>query len=329
MKLANKLLQTNERNHRYYKTSSICPGCQKQEETLHHVWSCDFPETETVRQALLTTYKHTLDDCLTPEPISESILHGIASIIQVLQGRARRPIPLTIGDIALAHLTDAYSSQTRIGWEPFLRGRVGKPWGAAYKYYYPDCSDQEVMTWLSDVVRATMDFTMQLWKHRNALVHGVDLAAAKVKQRRHLQSQVQEAYKRYRKDPFVISRRQSSLFESRTLHQRLQQDVDCLKCWLAEVELAEQAQRDFRIREVEAAQKFFRPRATENLVAYPIESASHASETSCSEGESTQTYDDREEDSLSTATYDFSLTSVSSSWPRWPEDRLTPRDCRP
>jgi len=102
-----------------------------------------------------------------------------------------------------------------------------------------------------------------------------------------------------------------------------------LKCWLAEVELAEQAQRDFRIREVEAAQKFFRPRATENLVAYPIESASHASETSCSEGESTQTYDDREEDSLSTATYDFSLTSVSSSWPRWPEDRLTPRDCRP
>jgi hypothetical protein len=60
-----------------------------------------------------------------------------------------------------------------------------------------------------------------------------------------------------RLDPFIVSRSQSSLFESRTLHQRLQQDRDGLVCWLSDIALAKRRQADIQERAVQAARQFF------------------------------------------------------------------------
>jgi len=260
-KLTHCLLQTNRRNHLYYRTTPLCPGCNTQEETLQHVWSCDFPATVAAREALFNTYHTTLQDFPTPPQLIEVIVHGIWQWILLQNGGIRRQIAPTIADISLSAVTTAYTEQTtRIRWDAFLRSRVSLAWGAAYKVYFTDATDAEIQQWLSDLVRANLDLSLALWKHRNTIVHGADVTAQKEKVRQELTERVVSAYRQYTLDPFIIPRSRASLFEARTLHQRLQQDTDCLRSWLADIELAMQLQADAQDRAARVAKSFFVPR---------------------------------------------------------------------
>jgi hypothetical protein len=95
--------------------------------------------------------------------------------------------------------------------------------------YFKDATDAQIQQWLSDLVRANLDFSLALWKHRNTIVHEADITAQKEKVRQELTERVVSAYRQYNLDPFIIPRGRASLFEARTLHQRLQQDTDCLR----------------------------------------------------------------------------------------------------
>ncbi len=133
-KLTHCLLQTNSRNHMYYGTTPICPGCNTHEETLQHVWSCDLPATVVAREALFDTYKITLQDFPTPPQLIEVIVHGLQQWIQLQNGGIQRQIAPTITNISLSAVTAAYTEQTtKIRWDAFLRGRVSLAWGSAYK----------------------------------------------------------------------------------------------------------------------------------------------------------------------------------------------------
>jgi len=260
-KLTHCLLQTNSRNHMYYGTTPLCPGCNTHEETLQHVWSCDFPATVAAREAMFDTYKTTLQDFPTPPQLIEVIVHGIQQWILLQNGGIQRQIAPTIANISLSAVTAAYTEQTtKIRWDAFLRGRVSLAWGSAYKVYFKDATDAEIQQWLSDLVRANMDLSLALWKHRNTIVHGADVTAQKEKVKRELTEQVVSAYRRYNSDPFIIPRSRASLFEARTLHQRLQQDIDCLRSWLTDIKLAMQLQADAQDRVAKVAKSFFVPR---------------------------------------------------------------------
>ena len=91
-----------------------------------------------------------------------------------------------------------------------------------------------------------------MWESRNAVVHGQDQDEVRRKQLHQLKMEVTQEYRRYHKDPFIISREQSRLFDSRTMHQRLLQDRDTLKCWLADVQEAKQVQIEQRRKAAEA-----------------------------------------------------------------------------
>jgi len=260
-KLTHCLLQTNSRNHMYYGTTPLCPGCNTHEETLQHVWSCDFPATVAARDAMLDIYKTTLRDFPTPPQLIEVIVHGIQQWIQLQNGGIQRQIAPTITNISLSAVTAAYTEQTtKIRWDAFLRGRISLAWGSAYKVYFKDATDTEIQQWLSDLVRANMDLSLALWKHRNTIVHGADVTAQKEKVKRELTEQVVSAYRRYNSDPFIIPRSRAPLFETKTLHQRLQQDIDCLRSWLTDIKLAMQLQADAQVRAAKVAKSFFVPR---------------------------------------------------------------------
>jgi hypothetical protein len=248
------------RNNRFYGSTSNCPHCNKCEETLSHVFTCMAPEVLEECEELLRIYAMTLSDCGTPSDIIEWFHHGLQQWGQLSNGLVGRQIP-PAADISKQVLTVAYADQTRVvGWEPFMRGRISNKWASAYKAFYSDASDHEVTAWMSDVIRANMDLGLELWKHRNRLIHGRDQAEAKQKVGRDLKKKVREAFGACHKDPFIIPRTCSALFDRYTLDQRVNQDCDTLKCWLADVDEAKLVQRDNRERAALAAQTFFLPR---------------------------------------------------------------------
>lgn len=299
-KLSNKLLQTNSRNFLYYGTNKNCPCCNVHEETMAHVVACPSSLTIEAKETLLETYSESLENVGTPTPVLHLFIHGIQTWCRLQQGYMSRQLAPTTHDITKSHLTLAYTEQSSpIGWEAFLRGRVSKNWGSAYRGTFPTASEQEIETWLGNVIKINMDLYLALWKHRNEVVFGQDEAAARSKTMEKLREAVTAEYRQYQKDPFMISRQQSRLFESRTLHQRLQQDQDSIKCWLADVTEAKQVQVELRRRAAEAAKMFFVPRQQR-----PNEERRGG--TGELDEETTVTYRE-EEDSLSvtTATYSF------------------------
>jgi hypothetical protein len=196
-------------------------------------------------------------------------------------------------------------------------------WGAAYKVYFTDATDAEIQQWLSDLVRANLDLSLALWKHRNTIVHGADVTAQKEKVRQELTERVVSAYRQYNSDPFIIPRSRVSLFEARTLHQRLQQDTDCLRSWLADLELAMQIQADAQDRAARVAKSFFVPRKYSSLnpprangttsnPAERVESRQASEHLSClsprSPEDSTQEYGGWIDESATTVTDDSSLS---------------------
>jgi hypothetical protein len=133
--------------------------------------------------------------------------------------------------------------------------------GQVYSIYYPTAGTHEIETWLSNVIRTNWVLALSLWYHRNGVVHGTDTREVERKLITKLHKEVCLEYKLYESDPFIISRSQSFLFESRTLHQSLQQDRDSIQCWLTDVREAQEVQEEARVRAAEAAKQFFVPRS--------------------------------------------------------------------
>jgi VanZ family protein len=269
------------------------------------MFTCPSPETTSARTKFLEKYKESLQDVGTPDELVTYFLHGITTWTKMQQGELFRQIAPTVGDISKAVATAVYSEQTRlVGWEAFLRGRICQSWADVYKTYFSTADNTEITTWLSDVIRANLDLALALWHHRNGIVYGIDKAAARNKIILKLQRMVKMEYKSYESDPFIIPRSLSYLFESRSLHQRLQLDKDSLKCWLEEVREARLTQEETTRRAAEMARRFFLPRS---LPTNPPVTDDDSS------GGSTKTYDEEgDKDSITTATYD-SLERVSTT----------------
>jgi len=161
------------------------------------------------------------------------------------------------------------------------------------------------------------------------VVHGIDWEASRVKEKQKLQQQVTEAFSADQADPFIISRNQSHLFDSRSLHQRLQQDNDTMRCWLVDEADARETQRVTQQRAAVVARQFFCPRRPKYQSMPNPSPPDSLSETS---GGSTRTYDSLlDDDSISTANYASSLveSDTVTSW-EWdlPERRRSSRERR-
>ncbi len=174
-----------------------------------------------------------------------------------------------------------------------MRGRVSSSWGQVYSIYYPTAGMHEIETWLSDVIRTNLDLALSLWHYRNGVIYGIDTKESERTLIATLHREARLAYKLYESDPFIISRSKSFLFESRTLHQRLQQDRDTIQCWLADVREAQAVQEKARVRAAEAARRFFVPRSKQPGTTIREESS----------GGTTCTYDMSGNDSITTVTY--------------------------
>jgi hypothetical protein len=96
------------------------------------------------------------------------------------------------------HLQQAFTSQRRIGWDQFFRGRLSRDWQAAIASYYRDRRPGESFTpdkWMRSTIDAIWTFAMTLWRQRNAALHGEDGALTMEQRRKDAAARATEVYR--------------------------------------------------------------------------------------------------------------------------------------
>ena len=73
-------------------------------------------------------------------------------------------------------LKNAYNSQTKIGWDHFIVGRIATEWSTYYTYGLEDDEkkDGKVLAFARDIVKAKLTFTLSVWTSHNEKINGKD-----------------------------------------------------------------------------------------------------------------------------------------------------------
>lgn len=118
MKLSHKLWNTNSQNERFCDQTSTCPICSQATETVDHVYKCQHSAAVAHRTAALKSFSTSLQSG-TPKVLLEVLLEGILQWSQT--GNATAIKAPTDGSRlpSLRVITDAFNSQTELGWGSF------------------------------------------------------------------------------------------------------------------------------------------------------------------------------------------------------------------
>jgi hypothetical protein len=94
-------------------------------------------------------------------------------------------------------LQTAFEQQRRIGWDQFFRGRIAIAWKYAIRTYYAERRPGDSFTpdqWMRTTIKAIWDFSMTLWRQRNAALHGENGTLSKEKTRRETAARAAAVY---------------------------------------------------------------------------------------------------------------------------------------
>lgn len=269
-KLIHGLVNTNRQNHLFYGTTSQCPICSSEEETLLHVFTCSHPSAIQHRQSCLEKLLSTLDNTQTPQPIIDTIQYGFQQWTGALdQPYVRAP---TAGSLRGpdAILTSAFHEQFyTIGWYHFCLGRVSKLWARAVtQYTKPDRHPYTPLHWSSLLVSSLWTYSKTVWKFRNEIVHGATVEEQARRMITGLQASTTAHYTAYYENPQIVLARHQFLFTAKTLEERLRAPYDTLAAWLRSVEEALQVVRQHTEVILNTAQVFL-----------PVPNSQHSTDT--------------------------------------------------
>jgi hypothetical protein len=210
----------------------------------------------------LQTLTESLLHVSTPSPIIDIIKLGITNMIQNENG-AKRCKPPTNGSLKPADIlaTNCIACQEALGWFKILKGHLTKSWRAFYNHFKPS-QDTSGLLWASKVIKALWHYAESIWKYRNGVVHGHNLADQHRIEKEVLTAQVAAEYAAYDKDPFLVPRWFSYLFEKHTLAERQRMSKDNLRCWLRSVVEAKHLSAIDQDRQMKQAAFFFPRRTT-------------------------------------------------------------------
>jgi hypothetical protein len=154
-------LPTSAHLHRFNppEQSPICPLCQKEPETQQHLYCCSDNRAQSVRLTALATFRHQLHKDRMAPSIQGVICAGLLHIT------GTNPQPN-----ALAHVPSVRNYidiQNTIGWFPLLIGYIPT---ALFDSHTHDVKVSR-QTWVSRLIKALYGFHLEIWSHRNSLIH--------------------------------------------------------------------------------------------------------------------------------------------------------------
>jgi ribonuclease HI len=262
-KLTHGIINTNDQNQRFYKSTGTCPCCLDQRETITHLFTCQEPKTKANRNNLQSALVTALTKIRTPERILECIQYGLTTYEESQEDPSLDTRAPTYGSLKPVDisLTQAIHAQNTIGWEHFLRGRLSIHWRKAYTISQTSSQSKAppASQWISTFIQRVLEYSSALWSFRNGVVHGHTIDEEKSKRLTNLATEITQAYEQYQQDNFIISHNLSTLFD-KPLQYILQGDVDFQISWLRTYKEAVATQQDFRQRQSIAARDFFKPR---------------------------------------------------------------------
>jgi hypothetical protein len=281
-KLLHGILNTNQQNNRFYGKPSSCPHCNSGPESFLHVVSCPHPEVKDYRRKQQEVLWKSLQKLRTPVTVLQYMKYGILSC-DPLVNMETMPNTHSHNSTDSGNQTspswvlaqEAFQQQDIcLGWQHFHRGRLSRQWRAAFlqDFLSRNCHANEKQ-WTSGVIRALLSYSLSLWKYRCELLHGRSLEEAHRLKLSKLQHQVALAYEAYNSDPFIIRQDYRHLF-SVPLDRRLNQDLDCLQCFLSTYDLAVEERVQYRKLESVTARCFFFPKSLPSTVILGSQSVS-------------------------------------------------------
>lgn len=85
--------------------------------------------------------------------------------------------PLPCKPIHCILVSQAFTAQTKIGWDQFLRGHIATSWKSVIQLYYQERKPGDKFTpdqWMRTAIEAIWTFALTLWRHCNKELHGED-----------------------------------------------------------------------------------------------------------------------------------------------------------
>jgi hypothetical protein len=263
--LLHGLLNMNAQNRKFYNKVDLCPCCMAGPESFLHVVTCTSPMVAKYHSEQQHLLWSKLDTMQTPPNTLLMIKNGIiaAGMVEVnrVTSLSASSTSLASDDGSSAHISTAQEASHQqtpdIGWVNFFHGQILLQWKEAV---YQDALmlqcwvDKE--RWAAQLVTTILQYSQSLWLFCCQVVHGQSKVEADERYLAHLRSQVSAAYAAFLKDPFVVMTHIRYIFHI-PLSQRLQQDVDALRCFLSTYHLAIQEQTAYLQKQAEAALTFF------------------------------------------------------------------------
>jgi len=199
-KLQHRLWATNEvlwiRTQR--KHDHRCNRCSRYHETFEHVFRCPSDDANTARTSALSTLRIFLQNKRLAAPMISSFCTGIEQWLMSNTHCFSFP-PDQYDDEVFQSLRIAFDSQTSLGWDHLLRGRISKAWFHAHDIY---CQQRHLSAhYHSDqlgpsLIRALWHFSLWIWNNRNNFIHGTTTQDTLNYQLQRLDKKIQLAYAR-------------------------------------------------------------------------------------------------------------------------------------
>ena len=146
--------------------TSTCPLCGR-EDNSEHIFHCQAEHMHQIRQGrwikLLQDVVHSTED-----GFKQIFRAGMMTIMG-----QEHPSRRTVLDWP-QELVEAYDSQTGIGWDQVLYGRMSTKWESLSKYNSHTHGKQTKNGWTGRVIKLCWTFGLEMWKVRNGLIHGTD-----------------------------------------------------------------------------------------------------------------------------------------------------------
>ena len=176
-------LATKQRRHREgVYADALCELCGELEDS-QHIFCCQNEAMKDSRRREFWALKTRLRKLL-PEAVCLALLVGLGSI----SGEA-------VNQYGAEFVTDtqietAFKDQEDIGWDNLAKGRVARTWALLVTTNSADTTGTQE---LATAVKPMIDYGLNLWSHRNNLVHGNDSGISKLESRK-MQQMISKVY---------------------------------------------------------------------------------------------------------------------------------------
>ena len=160
------LATTKRRSREGFTRDAGCPLCAQEDSKYHFLW-CTNVQLNTLRELF---WKQLASQ------IAIKTAAGCSQVFLAGLGTTRGAPPPTDHTIQEwpPELQEAYSHQCSIGWDQVLLGRLSISWEKVAAVDPPHAGNFHSHTWTKTIIRLGWTYGMDLWKARNAIIHGTE-----------------------------------------------------------------------------------------------------------------------------------------------------------